>query len=234
MSRWKIDRHFAAATAALLGATLIAGCLAGPSSTDIQVPQVSKRILGGGSSQNFGTRSPGDMILRPIVIAADSVIMDLPAWVRSDSTQALGSQSFTLDGSVGGTFTFGRYKLEFPPYAVRGNGVVTISIPDPAVVGCDLSISPANLNGFNKPVRLTIECSRTNLADSGVVAIHSLPPLSNGGRAAPLATPVHIKPPTGVYWSSPAGWMWMGGEVDTTTWEIAAPLQHFSTYRAGW
>lgn len=246
MSGWKVDRNFIAATAALLGATTLAGCLAGPSNTDIRVPPLSRKTLEGGTSQGIGSRGPGHQIVHVTLVEADSTITMPVAWVRPKDPQTGGAQSFHLDGAAGGTFTFGRYRLEFPPGAVRGDGVVTISVPDPSVVGCDLSISPPSLNGFDRPVLLTVKCHQTDLSDSGVTAIHSLAPAAKAGQAAALgagrastrsqgvpAEPV-VKPLTGIYWDSSEGWIWMGGVIDTVSWEVSAPLKHFSTYRAGW
>ena len=249
MSRWKVDRPFAVATAALLGATFIAGCLAGPSTNDIQVPQVSKRILDGGSSQGLASRGPNNQLVRAIAMAGDSVSADTVAWVRPADPQAGGSLSFPIVGAQGGTFQFGRYRLYFPPNAVRGNGTVTISVPDANIVGCNLTISPARLNGFDQPVVLTMACDNTDLSVAGVAALNTALPLAKSGPPTSLgARSPHLqgtilgtpdggkggKPLTGVYWESPDGWVWVGGDVNAGTWEVKSPLKHFSNYRAGW
>ncbi|MBI5837544.1 MAG: hypothetical protein HZB25_09890 [Candidatus Eisenbacteria bacterium] len=120
------------------------------------------------------------------------------------------SRTFALDGSKGGTYTFDRYTVSFPPGAVAGNGFVTIVIPNPIFVGCDLSISPSNLNGFSKPVTLTMGLVNTNV------------------------TPLNIDG-VSIYWDDPSSkWVKVGSKIDKVKFTVGADLQHFSAYRAGW
>jgi hypothetical protein len=155
-----------------------------------------------GGSGTGGAQAQG-LVSSILHIVADI----LPA--RPLSPDPVGSQTFHLSAEKGGTFTYGRYTLSFPAGAVRGDADVTIAVQDGSVIGCQLSISPASLNGFSKPVRLTMDCRNTTVT-----------PLNS----STLKT----------YWQVPGGWVDVQGRFDLTTWSQQTDLSHFSNYRAGW
>src|SRR5437763_637216 len=66
---------------------------------------------------------------------------------RVQSKDGAGPKTFSLKADQGGTFNYGRYTLNFPPNAVLQDADITITPdPNPSLVGCSLSISPAYLN----------------------------------------------------------------------------------------
>ena len=74
------------------------------------------------------------------------------------------SQSFRLDHNPGGLFTFDRYTVYLPPKFTDVAGVLTltITVPDPNVLMCDLTISPDKANKFKLPVVLTTSYAGTS------------------------------------------------------------------------
>ena len=121
-----------------------------------------------------------------------------------------GDHTFWLDGAQGGTFTYGRVTVAFPPGAVSGRARVTIHVPQSATVECDLNISPAPLNQFSQPVRLTLNCQGTDVTPDNIAGLC-------------------------IYWHEPkGGWVKVGDQVDPSTLSVSADLQHFSSYRSGW
>src|SRR5439155_10835454 len=69
------------------------------------------------------------------------------------------SDSKTIDGSKGGTFSSGHFTLVVPPGAFAGKAELTIVVSDPSVLRCSLSISPPEANHFSVPVQLVSDCS---------------------------------------------------------------------------
>src|SRR5262245_39970970 len=70
----------------------------------------------------------------------------------------LVQRTLWLVGSLGGSLTNGRWRVEIPANAVDGNGTVTLGVASSTAPSCQLEISPATLNHFSKPVTLTIDC----------------------------------------------------------------------------
>jgi hypothetical protein len=138
-------------------------------------------------------------------------------WVNADhgggatvqGSSDAGSRTFYLDASKGGKFVFGRYTVTFPANTVAWDGWVTIGIPSGVLVGCDLSISPAALNHFSKPVTLTINCQGTNVTKDNIAGLS-------------------------IFWKAPGGWVNVGDDTNPQNLTVSADLQHFSSYRAGW
>src|SRR5262249_23516991 len=67
-----------------------------------------------------------------------------------------GGGSGVVDGERGGTVTNGRFQLRIPPGAFAGTATISIVVPDPAVLRCELGFSPASVNGFRAPVQLAV------------------------------------------------------------------------------
>ena len=131
------------------------------------------------------------------------------AWSRVTEPAGAGGQpnrvtvkTFTLNGKKGGTFTFRKVTVKFPPKAVDGGYEVRIEQPDPQVAIWDLSIEPEFLP-FNKPVKLSVDYSSFSTSET-----HSLLWFDEG---------------TGV-------WVDLGGFDDRGKKTISVDLSHFSSY----
>ncbi|HET7224824.1 MAG TPA: hypothetical protein VFK69_03830 [Candidatus Eisenbacteria bacterium] len=149
------------------------------------------------------------------VSAAAADCNPAPDFLRAPVLSTQTSASKTIVGALGGVVQVGRYTLLVPPGAIRGTAVVTVNVPDPAVMRCDLSISPASANGFTVPVVLV----------ANVIGVTDLDPSS-------LAT-LWFDPQQGC-------WVTMPSSVfDAELQVLRTPLWHFSSYgttggRAGW
>lgn len=66
-----------------------------------------------------------------------------------------------IDGAVGGRIVCGRFVASVPAGAFDGVGTITMSMPDTTIMLCDLEVSPADLNGFLKPIDLELHTSGT-------------------------------------------------------------------------
>jgi hypothetical protein len=133
------------------------------------------------------------------------------------STSALAglSGSASIDGAVGGQLCVGRFTLVIPPGAFAGRATVSITVPDSAVVRCQLGIDPPTANHFAVPVTLRSDCSGTS-----AVAANQLAQL-------------WFDPHVGAWCPVP------GFAPDVPNFDVVAPLWHFSDYgvvdgRAGW
>ena len=159
-----------------------------------------------------------------------SPVSDAPAFLRVPAGTAQpysagpgsGSSisSSCIDGSKGGTVSNGRFQLCIPPGAFIGTGTISISVPDPAVMQCQLSISPAGLNGFLVPVQL--------IADYGSS--------SGPGPGSPAPSDPAL------LWFDEVNQRWVrmpGSSVTSWNNTLTTPLPHFSSYgvignKAGW
>lgn len=120
-------------------------------------------------------------------------------------------------GSLGGSVTNGRWRIDVPPNAIEGNAAVSVAVVDASSPNVDLDILPASKNHFSVPVRVSAMCSNVPTAE--------------------LRTYV-------IKWYNPATRKWVdvpGSTVDLSTKTVSAPLQHFSKYcvgpaqtKAGW
>jgi len=116
-----------------------------------------------------------------------------------------------VDGLLGGSVSNGNWTVVIPPGAYTGSGTVSLSVPNAQPALCDISISPASLNGFDVPVQLSYK-------------LRSLDELANSA----------------IVWWDPEARLWrvIESTADSTTLTRTAPLLHFSQYgcvsRAGW
>ena len=154
---------------------------------------------------------------------------DQPAFLRapggtaeafSSSGSGSASSSSTIDGLRGGIVSNGRFQLLIPPGAIAGRATVTITVPDPTVLRCELSISPPELNGFLVPVQLVADYSGT---------------LGPGPGSPAPSDPALL-------WFDELNQRWVrmpGSAVSSWNNTISTPLPHFSDYgvvgnTAGW
>ena len=120
-----------------------------------------------------------------------------------------------IDGALGGVVSAGRFTVIVPPGAFLGTGHVTISVPDPNRLECEMSIDPAERNGFSIPVTLSVNAV-----------------------GAVTANPFSLC----LGWWDPVQRKWVpvsGSAEDNLTLRLSAPLYHFSKYgcfdsKAGW
>jgi hypothetical protein len=126
-------------------------------------------------------------------------------------------KTLNLVGSLGGSLTNGRWRVVIPPDAVSGDATVTLGVTSSTSGECQLEISPADKNHFDRPATLTIDCR--NLTSDQL-------------RSCVIK------------WFDPSTGKWVpvqGSAVDLTNKSVSAPLQHFSRYcvgpvdgKAGW
>jgi len=142
-----------------------------------------------GQEQGFSTD--------PTVSSSDRISESLPT-----SSQI----SATVNGLMGGTLKNGDWTVRIPAGAFSGIGVVTVTVPDPAVRSCQLSIVPSLLNSFRVPV--TLSCR--------------------------LQSTTEVKGYQMEWWDpGTKTWKPIPSTTSATTMSCDAPLPHFSTYRCG-
>lgn len=114
--------------------------------------------------------------------------------------------SGTVNGLLGGVIRNGDWTVTIPAGAFSGTGVITVTVPDPSVRKCDLSIFPSALNDFKVPVTLT--CRLQSAAEVGAYSMMWWDPGTKTWVAIPYTN-------------------------SASTLTCNAPLAHFSTYRCG-
>ena len=112
-------------------------------------------------------------------------------------------------GSVGGSLTNGRWRVDVPAGAFDGTATVKVGVLTDLSPTCQLEISPADKNHFQRPVLLTVDCASVPTTALRTYAIFWLNPATN------TWTPV------------------AGSTVDLNRKIVTAPLQHFSAYAVG-
>jgi len=118
--------------------------------------------------------------------------------------------STAVNGLLGGVVRNGDWTVTVPAGAYSGTGVVTVTVTDPSVRKCDLSIAPLSLNSFQKPVTLTCKLQTLDQVQTYVIK----------------------------WWDPSTGkWVDLPTTRDTMRLTCSASLPHFSTYscgKAGW
>ena len=165
----------------------------------LAVSGCSKSALESASAPSATAREP--------VFEAAPVLSDTTVTVTPNAPL---TASQDIDGAVGGKVGVGPYRIEVPPGAFKGVATITITQPDPTVLKCDLSISPASANQFAVPVVLAVRLPNS------------------------LALTVDQN-----MWLDPGVDLWrlIPSTPDLLSTELRSPLWHFSKYgtgRAGW
>jgi hypothetical protein len=131
-----------------------------------------------------------------------------------DGLVRLVVRTLNIVGSVGGSLTNGRWRVDVPANAVSGNATVSLGVEGSTSSWCELEITPVTKNSFSVPVMLRADC--------------------RGVSDTALKNYV-------IFWYNPATKAWVpveGSRVDLATKTVSAPLQHFSKYsvggKAGW
>lgn len=134
-----------------------------------------------------------------------------------DGVMMLVVKTLHIVGDVGGSLSNGRWRLDVPAGAFDGAADISMSLLDRTGTRCELEITPAEKNNFDKPVRLTIDCSGVPVEQLKTFVIFRYDPAKNT-------------------WNPVAG-----SKVDLKRKTVSAPLYHFSTYavarsdgKAGW
>jgi hypothetical protein len=121
-----------------------------------------------------------------------------------------------IDGGKGGSLHNGRFDLEVPPGAWEGEMTVTLTVPDPALMQCQISIDKPEANQFKVPVMLYGHCDNAVSVDSSEEMIFVCQDDLTGE------------------WKEV-----QGSTSSTATATVSAALPHFSNYgvvggKAGW
>jgi hypothetical protein len=118
--------------------------------------------------------------------------------------------SGTVNGLLGGVIKNGDWTVTIPAGSFAGTGLVSVTVPDPSVRRCELSIFPSLLNSFQVPVTLSCRLQSTD----------------------------EVRDFSMQWWDpSTSTWKVIPYTNDATTMTCNAALPHFSTYqcgKAGW
>lgn len=118
-------------------------------------------------------------------------------------------RTLNVVGSIGGSLSNGRWRVDIPPDAIEGTATVSLGVASSTSSACQLEISPASQNHFQVPVTLTVNCSSVPDDELRSYVIFRYDP------GTKTWVPVE------------------GSRVDLTTKTVSAPLQHFSNYAVG-
>ena len=202
-----MERRFrASGLAALVGVALaLAGCGQSPLAPDTSAGSVLTPVTPPlVSIAEDGTVS---YVTAPVSAGADTASAPL----ASPPPRSVAATA-RVDGNLGGTIRAGRYSVMIPPGAFVGPATVTVSMPDSTVMICDLAISPAAANKFQKPVQLMANLYAPDMTDASGCTNYWFDPTRNT-------------------WVSLATKSSCAGALITTN------LSHFSKYgsgKAGW
>jgi len=122
----------------------------------------------------------------------------------------------TIDGEKGGILRVGRFTIYVPPGAFVGPASISLRVPDPSMLICDLEITPQPDGNFKVPIRLEADCKN-------IVGAEKLYDLN-------------------ILWMNYGEERWEKKSettVDEQNSRVSSNLDHFSTYgvgegRAGW
>jgi hypothetical protein len=141
------------------------------------------------------------------VVESSSLISDVTSLVGT--VEHLLIKVLRIVGSLGGSLTNGRWRVDVPPNAVSGTATISIGVTSLTSPSCQLGITPDSLNHFAVPVRLTVDCRSVPLDQLQSYAI---------------------------FWYDPASGTWTpvaNSTVDLQARTVSAPLEHFSVYAVG-
>jgi hypothetical protein len=142
----------------LFAVTLLASCSSHPTAPTTSAP-----------------REP-DFVRVPMQVSAS----------RGESQGGAIRSSDLIDGDEGGTVVVGRFSLVVPPGAFDGVATVTITVPDPGVLKCELDLT--NVTNFVTPVSLVADCSGAAALDYTDVTALELDPASLTWQEVPGTT----------------------------------------------
>ena len=185
----------------------------GTVTTPPSAPEVLK--IGAGGVVSWVPMPSANLTSQPVFITAEPV---------DGGTDETGPLSVTarIDGSQGGTIVCGHFVAKVPAGAFDGVGDVTMSMRDRTVMVCDLEVSPSNLNGFAKPVELSLRTDGTS-ADLDSLEIYWWDPSADTWTAMSAQKSTSLEPVA----LDPAV------PASDTVEGVTLLLNHFSKYAAG-
>ena len=221
-SSWYFSVRVRALAAATLLLALLTGCgtspvapdpgSIGPGGGDPAPPPTGPEVLVINPDGTVSyTRPPADT--SGAATAAAPGVEALPAGDRKLSTSLL------MDGAVGGKLRCGHFVLLVPAGAFDSIGTVTMSMADSTVMIVELSIAPAELNGFQKPIDLAITTTDVSVSPDSLQLYYYNPEFKEW-QSLTCDTAVEDDPR-------------LVEDVQTVTRGLLTPLQHFSKYSAG-
>jgi len=123
-------------------------------------------------------------------------------------------RTLNLVGSLGGSLSNGRWRVDVPAGAVDGSATIALGVASTTSSDCKLEIWPSDKNHFSVAATLTVDCA--NVASDQ---------LSNYA----------------IFWLDPSTQQWVevsGSKVNLTNKTVSVSILHFSEYsarpRAGW
>ena len=180
----RLKRIVAALLVGTLAVGLMAGCMAGS-----VAPVTPQQVVSNRTAQQDG-------LLGGVLGIVDALVK-------------LVFRVLNIVGSVGGSLSNGRWRVDVPAGAFDGTASVGVGVASSTSASCELQITPADKNQFKTPVRLTVDCS----------------------SVSPTLLKTYV-----ISWFNPTTRTWVpvqGSTVDLTNKTVSAPLQHFSTYSVG-
>lgn len=181
---FRIKRLVATALLGAFAIGLAAGCMESATAPEQTTPAMSGRTAA--SSDLLGTVGGAVTGLLKLVFKVLNVV-----------------------GSVGGSLSNGRWRVDIPAGAFDGAATVGVGVRGSDAPRVELEITPADKNNFRTPVRLSVNCS-------------SVPTWELRNYV--------------IFWFNPATRTWdevPGSSVDLNRKTVSAPLQHFSSYAVG-
>lgn len=222
-SYWHLSVRIRALAAATLLLALVTGCGTSP----VEPDPASSGGLGGGNPAPAPT-GPEVLVVnpdgsvsytRPPANGGGAPAAGAPTMEVLPVADRKLSRSAVVDGSVGSKMRCGRFVLLLPAGAFDGSGTVTMSMADSTVMILDLAISPADLNGFQKPIDLAITTTDLSVSPDSL-QIYYYNPESKEWLSLSCDHTVEDDPR-------------LVEEALTTTRGLLTPLFHFSKYSAG-
>lgn len=219
--------HLSVRIRALAAATLLLAFVFGCGTSPVEPDPVTSGDPGGGDPAPAPT-GPEILVInpdgsvsytRPPDESGSSAAGALRGAVLPAADRSL-KQSAVMDGAVGGKLRCGRFVLLVPDSAFAGTGTVTMSMPDSTIMIVDLSIEPADLNGFQKPIDLAITTTDVSVTPDSL-QIYYYNPDSKEWTSLACDTALENDPRL------------VEEQQVTVTRGLLTPLEHFSKYSAG-
>ena len=114
--------------------------------------------LGGDSGSPAGTPPPS----APAPAGNDATAVLARFSPGGVPVASLITSSTTLQSGKKGSLTLGRWQVDVPAGALAGDATITLGIPSLKSTGCEVTITPAELDPFGAPLTLTADCKGTS------------------------------------------------------------------------
>jgi hypothetical protein len=194
-------------------ALMLAGTLTGCGSMSTSpLTDMNQDMAGGATMDGAGASTmpsdDGPEIEAPPNVAptAQPSTLQVLAPFTPGTSSGMNENNSDVQASKGGTLKNGRWTLDIPKNALAGDAQITFGVPSASSWGCELQISPADLNHFAAPVQLTVDCNGVSKKKLALYAIFCYDAVHQTWLRVP------------------------GSKVDTKKKTVTAPLSHFSIY----